>query len=173
MKKLNRAIAYLSLGSNVGNRAQNLSDAIHLLQTENIHPVEASSIYETSAWGLRDQHDFLNQVLKVETSLKAEELLQVILDTELKMGRKRTIKYGPRVIDIDILFYNSMIINKKGLTLPHPHLHKRNFVLYPLAEIAPGLLHPVLHKTSIELLQMSEDELKVNIFIPPATTTEK
>jgi 2-amino-4-hydroxy-6-hydroxymethyldihydropteridine diphosphokinase len=121
----------------------------------------ASSLYSTAAWGNTDQSDFLNQVLIVETNLTASKLLQFVLTIEKNMGRVRTIKNAPRIIDIDILFFNNDIIHYKKLTVPHPEIQNRRFVLTPLAELSPNFIHPSLKKTIHQLLIACKDPLNV------------
>lgn len=152
---------YLLLGSNIGDAQKHLSAARKQIG-KNIGTISrASSVYSTAAWGNTAQPDFLNQVLVVETSLSAEQTMHTILATEAKMGRIRTEKNAPRVIDIDILFYNKDIIQTALLTVPHPLLQERNFVLVPLNELSPGLVHPVLKKTIHQLLLKCSDRLAV------------
>jgi 2-amino-4-hydroxy-6-hydroxymethyldihydropteridine diphosphokinase len=155
---------YLLIGGNLGNREQNLRRAIESIATKLGTVVQASSIYETEAWGMQDQPAFLNQVLLVETKLDPLQLLQTILSIEEEMGRKRKEKFGPRIIDIDILFFGNMVTNQTDLTIPHPQLHLRRFTLEPLNEIASGYVHPVLQKTISELLAESADPLVVKKF---------
>jgi len=126
--------------------------------------VAASSLYQTAAWGKTDQPDFLNQVLIVETELSAADTLSVLLAIEEKMGRVRTEKNAPRIIDIDILFFNDDIIQEKDLIIPHPEIQNRLFVLTPLNELAPNYIHPVLAKTIHELLLGCKDVLNVKKF---------
>jgi 2-amino-4-hydroxy-6-hydroxymethyldihydropteridine diphosphokinase len=123
--------------------------------------IQVSSLYETAPWGKTDQADFLNQVLLVETKLSPQALLQAIFSIEEKGGRKRTLKNAPRTIDIDILFYNHLVLEEPGLCIPHPRIKDRRFVLEPLNEISPGLQHPVLGKTIHQLLLECKDELAV------------
>lgn len=157
--QMNKAI--LLLGTNVGERKKNLSDARHLLSSE-IGPVDAcSSLYETQAWGNTEQEAFLNQVLVVRTEHSAREVMERILAIERKLGRERTAKWAPRVIDIDILFYENEILDEPGLQIPHPFLHQRRFTLVPLAELIPHYIHPVLQKSIGQLLRETEDILEV------------
>ncbi|MEY4875951.1 MAG: 2-amino-4-hydroxy-6-hydroxymethyldihydropteridine diphosphokinase, partial [Bacteroidota bacterium] len=118
-----------------------------------------SSIYRTKAWGNENQNDFLNQCLIIETELSAESCLQKILLIEQNLGRKREEKWGPRTIDIDILFFNSEIVDKPNLQIPHPYLHLRRFTLAPLHELIPDFIHPILKKNISELLLHCKDEL--------------
>lgn len=153
---------YLLTGGNMGNRIDFLSKALHSIE-ESCGTVSAlSSVYETAAWGNEDQDPFLNQVLQIKTALDPGSLLKTILSIEEKLGRKRKIKYGPRMIDIDILFFNDAIIEENGLIIPHPHIPDRRFVLRPMAEIAPLKIHPGLEKTIIQLLAACTDPLAVN-----------
>ena len=123
--------------------------------------LNSSGIYETAAWGLTNQNPFLNQVMLVSTNLAAEVLLENLLNIEQQFGRKRFEKMGPRTIDIDILFYNNEIISSPRLTVPHPQIANRRFVLAPLNEIAPDFVHPVLQKTITQLLETCPDQLEV------------
>ncbi|HXL56811.1 MAG TPA: 2-amino-4-hydroxy-6-hydroxymethyldihydropteridine diphosphokinase [Chitinophagaceae bacterium] len=154
--------AYLLTGGNLGNRLNNLDDAAKLIEQYCGKIVQQSSIYKTAAWGFKDQPDFYNQVLAITTNLSPEQLMQKLLAIEEKMGRKREVKMGPRIIDIDILLFNDEIIHQSHLSIPHPRLHERRFALTPLAEIAPNIIHPVLHKTSQELLLECSDTLDVH-----------
>ena len=154
-------IAYLLIGGNLGNRSANLQKAIHLIEQNCGQIVQLSAIYETAAWGLTDQPSFYNQAIKLQTILEPETLMQQLLNIETEMGRIRTIKLGPRIIDLDMLFYNQSILNTDLLVIPHPAITKRRFALLPLAEIAPELIHPVYSKTIELLLKECPDQLDV------------
>jgi 2-amino-4-hydroxy-6-hydroxymethyldihydropteridine diphosphokinase len=143
-------VTYLSLGSNVGDFAANLNEAIDGLRALG-KVVAVSSFYETEPVELASQPWFLNCVVKLDTEKMPKQLLAGILDLEREMGRRRTQIKGPRTIDIDILLFGTSIVETKGLTIPHPALHERRFVLEPLAEIAPEVRHPVFKKTIREL----------------------
>ena len=153
--------AYLLTGGNIGDRRQHLSSAFASINKECGPVVKASAIYETAAWGKNDQPCFLNQVLEIQTSLLPRQLLKVVLAVEKKIGRVRQEKYGPRIIDIDILLYNDKVYQTPSLKIPHPQMQNRRFVLAPLAEIAPDLLHPGFKKTIRELLAICPDDLAV------------
>ena len=145
---------YLGLGSNLGDRTQYLETAIDELGKDaSVVVNKISSFIETEPYGPVDQPDFLNGVIEIDTSLEAEELLQIIHDIEAEAGRERIIHWGPRTLDIDILMYDDCIINTERLTIPHPEMHKRDFVLRPLTEIAPYVYHPTLMKNAEQMLQ--------------------
>ncbi|HEY6899164.1 MAG TPA: 2-amino-4-hydroxy-6-hydroxymethyldihydropteridine diphosphokinase [Puia sp.] len=154
-------ISYLLIGGNQGERTAQLARARERIEARAGRLTGCSSLYETAAWGKTDQPDFLNQALEVETALEAPRLLGVILGIEEEMGRKRLEKYGSRIIDIDILFFNDAILRLPNLVIPHPQIQNRRFVLAPMAEIAPLLKHPVLGKTIQELLNDCTDPLAV------------
>lgn len=143
---------YLLLGSNIGDSRHHLDTAISFIRSRVGTLVQQSSIYKTEPWGNKEQQDFLNQVLEVHTLLEPEEVLHQLLMIEQEMGRERMEKWGPRVIDIDILFYENRVIHSQRLTIPHPLLHERRFTLLPLAELAPNLIHPVILKSVKQLL---------------------
>jgi 2-amino-4-hydroxy-6-hydroxymethyldihydropteridine diphosphokinase len=160
--KYTLAKAYLSLGSNLGNKLRFLKEAISKIEeSDKITINRISSVYETQPVGYENQDWFLNLVVEIKTSLVPQDLLEYTLSVEDQMGRKREIKRGPRNIDIDILLYDNQTIQSNHLTLPHPRMHERRFVLLPLAEIAPKLLHPQLMKNIEELLEDCEDKSKV------------
>ena len=152
---------YLLLGSNMGNSGRQLATAQMHIEKNIGNIVRSSSQYQTAAWGKTDQPDFLNQVVIVETSFTAHETMQSILSIEKKMGRLRTEKNAPRIIDIDILLFNKEIINLPKLIVPHPQLQNRRFVLIPLNELSPNLIHPILQKTIHQLLRVCPDNLAV------------
>ena len=153
--------AFLLLGGNLGNRKGNLAQAREIISSECGRIDAVSSLYETAAWGITEQPSFLNQALYLSTELSAKKLLRRLLKAEKKMGRIRIEKFGPRIIDIDILFFNTEIHNTSSLKLPHPELQNRRFALLPLAEIAPDFIHPVLKNSINELLKECPDTLPV------------
>ena len=154
-------LVYILLGSNQGNTKQNLLLANSLIE-KNIGVITIfSSLYETAAWGNTQQSAFLNQVILVRTKLLPKEVLHQLLAIETQMGRIRTTKWEPRIIDLYILFYDNEIIEQVDLIIPHPFIQQRRFTLVPLVEIASNLMHPVLHKTMEELLAICEDNLNV------------
>ena len=152
---------YLLLGSNMGNSTELLSNAIEQIENKIGPLLLHSNLYATAAWGNTSQPDFLNQVIEVNTQLDATETLKEILSIEKNMGRIRTVKNAPRIIDIDILFFNNEIINQSDLIVPHPEIQNRRFVLTPLHEIAPQMIHPVLNKTIEQLISQCPDQLAV------------
>ncbi len=143
---------YISLRTNLGERLGNLELANQMLAPL-VQVIDKSPIYQTPPWGFVDQPDFLNQVILGETIQQPADLLIFLKYIEIEVGRKPTFKYGPRVVDLDILFYDDSIINSDGLQIPHPRLHERAFVLVPLFDLNPDLRHPVFNKTVQELLQ--------------------
>ncbi len=155
---------YLSTGSNIGDRRRHLDMARREVALRVGEVSAASGIYRTAAWGLEEQPDFLNQVLQVATALDPVAVLDRIQAIEQWMGRERKVKWGTRVIDIDILFYDDLVVDSERLTIPHPLVHARRFVLIPLREIAPSLEHPGLHKTVAALTGETTDALPVELF---------
>lgn len=155
---------FLGIGSNLGNRENNILEAVEKIR-ELIGPVvSASSIYETEPWGFRSENEFLNMVIEVETKLRPSGLLGRLLMIESLLGRVREGRhYTSRIIDLDILLYNNVIMKTKVLEIPHPKMHERKFVLVPLVEIAPGIVHPVLKKNIRELLEECPDKSRVRL----------
>lgn len=154
----------LHLGSNKGLRSKNIQLAKMLLNALAGKTLNASSFYETEAWGKKDQRDFLNMALHMETELTADELLDVIHMVENKLGRERIEKWGARIIDIDIIFYESDIIKNDHLKIPHPEITNRKFVLVPLKEILPDFKHPETGKTVSQMLEECNDASWVNLY---------
>ena len=153
--------AYLLMGGNMGNREEYLQQAATLIGQLAGKLVKSSSIYETAAWGNTSQPAFLNQAIVIQTALSASELMTTLLLIEEKMGRKRLDRYGPRVIDIDILLYDQEIHQSAHITIPHPELQNRRFALEPLQELEPDLVHPIFQQSVSELLNNCQDSLPV------------
>ncbi len=143
--------AFIGIGSNLGNREENCNKAIELLIDRGIKVSSRSSIIETEPWGVKVQPKFINMAVELETSVEPKELLKLLKKIESEMGRHTTVRWGPRIIDLDMLFYDDLIIRTPELEVPHPCIKDRDFVLRPLAEIAPDLVHPVLKKSIKEL----------------------
>lgn len=150
---------FLLLGSNLGDRLANLQKSIDLLRLADITILRSSAIYESEPWGIREQPVFYNCVVEIATTRSADELLQLCLSIEIKMGRERVRKWGERLIDIDILYFDQQILNHDELKLPHLGIPERRFTLVPLVEIAPNFIHPLFHKSQSELLEACPDQL--------------
>jgi len=150
-------IVYLALGTNLGDRPANLKQAIAAL-TPQMEVKARSGVYETPPWGFEDQPKFLNQVVKVNTYLDPEPLLKHLKRLEVALGRKESFPNGPRLIDMDILFYDDLVMDKPSIVIPHPRLQERGFVLLPLMEIAPNLVHPVNKKSVREMAELCNTE---------------
>ena len=142
---------YIGIGSNLGDRQRNCLRAIELMKQSGLSVTKQSSVHETAPWGLTGQPAFLNMAAEIETGLAPLELLGLLKKIEKDMGRQETVKWGPRIIDLDILLYNDITMNTDTLTIPHPLMHEREFVLAPLLELAENLIHPVLKKRIGEL----------------------
>jgi 2-amino-4-hydroxy-6-hydroxymethyldihydropteridine diphosphokinase len=145
------SVAYIGIGSNVGKRKENCYRALILLKQKGIKITKMSSFHETEPWGYKNQPSFLNMVIEAETKLGARDLLETLQQIEKKLGREKSFKWGPRTIDLDILLFDNMTVQENDLMIPHPLMHKREFVLKPLCEITPALRHPVL-KVSVQKL---------------------
>ncbi len=154
---------YLIIGGNMGNTMEYFSTCYALLEKHLGVIVTQSKIYETKPWGTIEQNNFLNQVLYISTDKNINSCMHTILQIEKDMGRTRSIKWDARIIDIDILYFNNDIVHTAFITVPHKHLHERKFVLVPLCDIAPNFLHPILKKTTQELLQQCTDTLDVHL----------
>lgn len=150
-------IVFLQLGGNLGDREQLLKDAILAIENRVGNIIDLSKVYESTPWRVEGQNNYLNQIIKVKTTLLAREVLSTVLNIEKQLGRIRIEKWGERLIDIDIIFYNNSIIETPELCIPHKHLHERMFVLTPLCDIASKMVHPKYNKTIEELLQECND----------------
>ena len=158
-KRRNRVV--LSLGGNIGDVKKVFINALQLLENKIGQLILLSSLYHTKAWGVENQPDFLNQVVIFETILAPAQVLKICLKIEKELGRIRKEKWHERVIDIDVLFYESKIVDAVDLKLPHPYIQDRNFILDPLSEIMPEFVHPILGKTLLELKKNCNDKLQV------------
>ncbi len=154
----------LHLGSNVGDRVSNIQRGISHLNSNVGEVLVQSSLYETEPWGLKEQSNFLNLALRINTNLAPDKLLDEVKNIEQEVGRTKEEHWGPRVLDIDILFYEDFVLKGENLTIPHQELQNRNFVLIPLMEIAGEMMHPLLNKTIEELYIESQDRCDVWIF---------
>jgi len=165
------SIVYLALGTNQGDRLQNLRRAVQLLESA-VHVTRRSAVYETAPWGVTDQPDFLNMAVEGHTKLKPFELLDALKQIERAMGRQETIRYGPRVIDLDILLYDDLILQTERLEIPHARMAERAFVLIPLQDIAPNLVHPRLQRAVSELAAALPKDGGVRKFSERITRTD-
>jgi 2-amino-4-hydroxy-6-hydroxymethyldihydropteridine diphosphokinase len=147
------AIAYIGIGSNLGNRQQNCLLTIELLEEKGITIKKRSSMYETEPWGIKNQPRFINMAIEIETGLEPVELLRLLKSIEREIGRGDSYKWGPRIIDLDILLFDDLIVKEDNLQIPHPFMHERDFVLRPLCEIAPDRIHPLLKVRICDLMQ--------------------
>lgn len=159
------SLAYVSFGSNLGNRLKNIKLGLQLVsRNRSITITKKSSLYETEPVGYENQGWFLNGVVEIETHVLPHGLLSLLKKVERIMGRKRRIRWGPREIDLDILLYNQRCVDTSSLTIPHPQMHKRGFVLVPLVEIAPRVIHPIFKKNAQQLLAQLVDSKGVKFF---------
>lgn len=156
-------ITYISLGGNLGNTIEIFQNSIEILEKKVGKITHLSSLYQTAAWGPIPQNDFINQVIELETKFSAQELMGILLEIELQMGRVRTERWGPRTLDLDILFFGDHIISTENLEIPHPRISERKFVLVPMVEINPSFVHPKIQKTVEQLLLECEDECECRI----------
>ena len=150
------AIVYIGIGTNLGNRQKNCSRAIELLEKRGIFVKKMSSMHETEPWGVTDQPQFINVALEVETELEPYHLLRTLKDIEREIGRGETFKWGPRIIDLDILLFDDLVLREPSLQIPHPLMQERDFVLKPLCDIAPEKIHPLLRVRICDLLKKLE-----------------
>lgn len=151
------AIAYIGIGSNLGNRQENCLHAIELLEEKGIIVKKRSFMHETEPWGVKDQPRFINMTIEIETGLEPKEFLRILKNVERELGREKSFKWGPRSIDLDILLFDDLVLKEDDLEIPHPFMHERDFVLKPLCEIAPDRIHPVLKKKICDLVQELEN----------------
>lgn len=155
---------YLSLGSNIGDRAENIARAVAALAGHGVRVMRQSSLYETEPVELREQEWFLNGVVEAQTHLAPREVMAALLAIERSLGRERTVPKGPRIIDIDILLFGDEVVKEPQLEIPHPRMAARRFVLVPFGEIAPDTWHPVLRKSIADLLRETSDQSEVRVF---------
>ena len=163
-KKLEIENIFLGLGSNQGDRELNLKNSIKLLNSKAGKVLNTSRIYESEPWGVKNQNYFLNQVIEIETHIDPIDLLNICKNIEYDMGRNPEIRWGKRVIDIDILYYQSRVINQKKLIIPHKLMHERKFVMIPLNDLNENHLHPILKITNKEILNNCIDSCKVKYY---------
>ena len=151
---------FIGIGSNVGDRLKNINKAIELVnENQDCKVVKTSEVYESKAFGVKDQNDFLNSVICIDTNLEPVNLLEFLKNIESKIGRTKTEKWGPREIDLDILLFDNLVHSKNGLTIPHKGIPERDFVIVPLIEIEPEIVHPVLNKKVKELIAKADKNI--------------
>ncbi len=146
-------IAYIGIGSNLGNREENCEKAVSLLSEQGITVIKRSSLHETEPWGVKEQPEFINMAVEAETDLSPEELLKKLQQIEIELGRDKGERWGPRIIDLDILFFDNLVVKTLVFEIPHPGIPEREFVLKPLAEIAPDKIHPIFKKSVKQLFE--------------------
>jgi 2-amino-4-hydroxy-6-hydroxymethyldihydropteridine diphosphokinase len=156
-------ITYLSLGGNLGNTIEIFQNSREILTKKVGKITQISSLYQTAAWGPIPQNDFINQVIEVETKLSAPELMDILLEIELQQGRVRQERWGPRTLDLDIIFFGEQLISTESLEIPHPRMEDRKFVLIPMVEINPNLIHPISRKSIRQILLECKDECDCKI----------
>jgi 2-amino-4-hydroxy-6-hydroxymethyldihydropteridine diphosphokinase len=156
-------ITYLSLGGNLGNTIEIFLNSREILTKKVGKITQISSLYKTAAWGPIPQNDFINQVIEVETKLSAPELMDILLEIELQQGRIRQERWGPRTLDLDIIFFGEQLISTENLVIPHPRMEDRKFVLIPMVEINPNLIHPISRKSIRQILLECKDECDCKI----------
>ncbi|WDC83694.1 2-amino-4-hydroxy-6-hydroxymethyldihydropteridine diphosphokinase [Caloramator sp. mosi_1] len=149
---------FIAFGSNIGDRYETVSKAFELIEKNDMKIIKKSEIYETEPYGYKEQPPFINGVILVETELTCRETLERLLDIEKKLGRERIIRWGPRTIDLDIIFFNDDIYSEEDLKVPHPDMHNREFVLKPLCDIDPDYVHPIINKSVRELYAMLKEK---------------
>jgi 2-amino-4-hydroxy-6-hydroxymethyldihydropteridine diphosphokinase len=152
---------FISLGGNLGNTLEIFKNSYPEIEKKIGCITAFSKIYQTAAWGKTDQADFLNQVISLETDLNPEKIMSELLDIESVLGRRRNEIWGPRILDLDILFIENLVLSSENLDIPHPQIPHRRFVLIPMAEIAPHFIHPVHQKSMLELLEQTSDQQSV------------
>ena len=156
-------ITYLSLGGNLGNTIEIFLNSMEILTKKVGKITQISSLYQTAAWGPIPQNDFINQVIEVETKLSAPKLMDILLEIELQQGRVRQERWGPRTLDLDIIFFGEQLISTENLEIPHPRMEDRKFVLIPMVEINPNLIHPISRKSIRQILLECKDECDCKI----------
>lgn len=154
---------YIAIGSNLGDKLSNCRKGIELLETFGAKLLACSHFYKTEPVDYADQDWFINAVIKADTDLAPLPLLKALKSVEKKAGRVETVRFGPRVLDMDIIFYDDLIMDESGLTIPHPRMHKRRFVLTPICDIEPNLVHPMLKQTMADLLKQLDNDPKQGV----------
>ena len=173
MSELKKHICYIGLGSNLDDRFSYIKRAVELVEDSPFCRVlKISSIYETKPYGVKDQGNFLNGVMSIETELELHPLLDFLKDIEQQLGRRKREKWECREIDLDILFFDDLVFSDQRVTVPHPYISVRDFVLVPLCEIAPGFLHPALQKSICDIVLPENEHYVINVFCSPISLKE-